>query len=162
MPSDKGDRMSAAYYIVIERPIEGFDLFVDGKALAHANDLLDRLAADAGVKPLIDFFSMDPEEVDSLFSELGLDAEGTATDEAEPDADVPKLEEAPPEVWFYASEGLTTIQALIQAVQGLPAPEAPDPYEPAPDAILADLNQFKAVLDHLAAEGVRWHLMVDF
>ena len=103
--------MSAAYYIVSERPIEGFDQFVDGVALAHANDLLDRLAADAGVKPLIDFFSMDPEEVDSLFSELGLDAEPEAADGPTPGGEVLTLEEAPPEVWFDALEGLTTIQA---------------------------------------------------
>jgi hypothetical protein len=36
--------MSAALYIVLERPIKGFDHFVSGKALARAGEILDTLA----------------------------------------------------------------------------------------------------------------------
>ena len=162
--------MSAAYSIVSERPIDGFDLFVNGHSVAGASDLLERLATDAGVSTLMDFFSMEEEEVNALFDLLALDpnaAEGQA--EAEPTQapastleDVPTLDEAPPEIWFEAQAGLTTVRALIQAIQDQLEPELPDPYEPTPEAILADLKEFEAVLNHLADEGIRWHLAVDF
>ena len=130
-----------AYSIVTERPIDGYDQFVRGEAVALASDLLDRLAAGAGVRPLLDFFSMDPGEVDALFDGLnlqlpeagegpGMDADGAA----DPADTSPLLEETPPEEWFESREGLATIRALIQALQDQP----------------------------LHADGVRWHLSVDF
>ena len=171
--------MSAAYFIVSETPIEGFDLFVNGKALAHASDWLDQLAEGAGVRPLMDYFSMDPEEVDALFDGLNLepgpangslppeDGAALATaDLDDPDDDFdpsdPTLEPAPPEEWFTAEEGLTTVRALIQAVQDAPTSAVVDPFDPTPDAILADLREFESVLDHLATAEIRWHLSVDF
>lgn len=193
--------MGAAYFIVSEEPLEGFDTFVDGKALAHASDQLDALAEAAGVRPLMDFFSMDPEEVDAIFDDL-LAAEGEfgdleagLADEDEdeeepahpagpngtastppspdaPDADHPlaeslaaiAAEETPPEEWYPAAEGLATVHALIAAVEALPEPESPDPnaVDPPPSAILADLRAFAAVLEHLQAANIRWHLAVDF
>ena len=161
--------MGAAYSIVSERPIDGFDLFVRGEAVAGASDHLERLAAAAGVRTLMDFFSMEKAEVDALFELLSLDpnaAEGEeetqATEPPSPAGDeVPTLDEAPPEIWFEARDGLATVHALIEAISNQPTPEH-DPYEPTPEAILDDLKKFAAVLDHLATEGIRWHLAVDF
>lgn len=192
--------MGAAYFIVSEEPIEGFDTFVDGKALAHASDQLDTLAEAAGVRPLMDFFSMDPQEVDAIFDDL-LAAEGefgdleagladddddeepphpagpNGTPSMAPSPDAPDAnhplaeslasiaaEETPPEEWYPAAEGLTTVHALIAAVEKLPEPESPDPAsgDPPPSAILTDLRAFAAVLDHLQAANIRWHLAVDF
>ena len=165
--------MSVAYVIVSETPIEGFDLFVNGKALAHASDRLDELAEAAGVRPLMDFFSMDPEEVDALFEGVDL-APGPGDDPAlsnEDDADggddapdLADLMDEPPgaEEWYTADEGLVTVRALIQAVGAAPAPAVVDPFDPPTEAILADLREFESVLARLAADGIRWHLMVDF
>lgn len=161
--------MTPAYSIVTERPVDGFDLFGRGEAVALASDLLDRLAADAGVRPLLDFFSMDPGEVDTLYEGLGLGAEadraagewegGAWADPEVPDLD---LEPAPAEEWFAAAEGLATVRALIGAVAARPVPEVPDPFDPPAGAILADLRSFELILDRLAAAGLRWHLAVDF
>ena len=156
-----------AYFIVTEEPIDGFDLFGNGEALAFASDLLDRLAAGAGVRPLMDFFSMEPEEVETLFGMLGLDAAGaevTPDDEADlpvfPDT-VPELDEAPPEAWFQAREGLATIQALIAAVEAQPETADEEADTPPRRAVLADLREFETILVGLAEGGIRWHLMVD-
>ena len=154
--------MSPAYSIISERPIRGYDLFGNGEAVALASDLLDRLAEAAEVRPLLDFFSMDPDEVDALFEGLNLAGEPEPTGPADAGDEVPTLEEAPPEEWFDADDGLATVRALIQAVQDLPTPEPPDPFNPPPEAILTDLREFETILDYLAAEGVRWHLSVDF
>ncbi len=151
-----------AYSIISERPIDGFDLFGKGEAVALASDLLDQFAEDAGVRPLLDFFSMDPAEVDALFDGLNLEAAPELTDAPTPDAEIPTLEEAPPEEWFEPHEGITTIRALIRAVEDQPTPEVPDPFDPPSDAILANLREFEIVLNHLEAAGVRWHLSVDF
>ena len=169
-----------AYSIISETPIDGYDLFGRGEAIAQANDFLDRLATDAGVRPLMDFFSMDPAEVDSLFGELGLDPSvEAATGDLKGDPDLgldrddlpapvdglPTFEDAPPEEWFTAEEGLTTVRALISAVAAQPTPDptqTPDSFDPTPDEILADLGEFVAVLDHLQTAGIRWHLAVDF
>ena len=50
--------MSVACYVVLERKIPGFEIFINGKALGHASELLDSLAKDEGVLPLSDFFSV--------------------------------------------------------------------------------------------------------
>lgn len=161
-----------AYSIISERPIDGYDLFGRAEAMAQANDLLDRLAAAAGVPTLMDFFSMDPAEVDALFDELGLAAEGEADPDPDPaaggipagpdpDDGVPALEDAPPEQWFAAADGLATVRALIASVEAIPAPAEPDPFDPDPAAVLADLHQFAAILGHLDTAGIRWHLSVD-
>ena len=75
---------------------------------------------------------------------------------------VPDLEDAPPEQWFAAATGLRTVRALIAAVEAIPTPAEPDPFDPDPAAVLADLHQFATILGHLDAAGIRWHLSVDF
>ena len=51
--------MSASMYIVVEGEDPGFDIFVNGRALARYEDALERVALRLGVKPLIEFFSAD-------------------------------------------------------------------------------------------------------
>ena len=166
--------MGPTYFILSETPIEGFDLFGDAGALAQASDWLDQLAEAAGVRPLMDYFSMDPDEVDALFDGLDLTPEaGTAIqDPDDPDSDDqddddlddsdPRLEPAQPEEWFTAEEGLTTIRALIAAVGKAPAPAVVDPFDPPPEAVLADLRTFESILEQLGSHEIRWHLGVDF
>ena len=129
--------MSSALYIVPEREIPGFDHSVNGKALA-GSEQLDELAERAGVKPLMAFFSQDPEEAEGF-----LEAEGI---EMPPGG-------LPDEQWFSPEEGLATVRALLQHL-GTAVPDAP--------AIAADLRGFESVLSRLATKGLRWHLAVDF
>jgi hypothetical protein len=133
--------MSVAWYIVLERKISGFDHDVDGKALSGAGKVLDALAGDAGVQPLMDFFSASPEELAGFSEDQGIDLKEKAI----------KL---PPEKWFSADEGLKTVRALIQAVDNGKTEHA--------DKILDDLKEFKKVLEVARNNGVGWHLAVDF
>ena len=48
--------MAASMYIVVEGEDPGFDIFVNGRALARHEDALEKLAVSLGVRPLIDFF----------------------------------------------------------------------------------------------------------
>ena len=53
--------MGAALYIALERQIPDFDPFLNGKALSQASDQLDTIATSLGVRPLMEFFSADPD-----------------------------------------------------------------------------------------------------
>lgn len=86
--------MGAAYYIVLESEMVWVDSSMDGKTLARHSDLLESIAKELGVRPLLDFLSMDAE---ALRGVLGDDAEGI---------EVPALQQ------FSAEEGLATIKAL--------------------------------------------------
>ncbi len=135
-----------ALFIVLEKPIPGFDSSVNGTALSASEERLDRLAKKLKVTSLMDFFSISPQEaMDFLEGE----AEATGT----PLSDIPRLEE---EKWFSATEGLTVVRALHQELVRNPK------YAPKSKAIINDLNEFEKVLKRAAAEDVRWHLAVDF
>ena len=68
--------MSVAYYIVPRQEIEGFDHFVNGKAVARANEKkLDTICNSLGVTPLSAFISQDPEELTDFLEEEDLNLE---------------------------------------------------------------------------------------
>ncbi len=129
--------MSSAYYIVLERNIEGFNQEVNGKPLAKAGESLDALARTSGVQALMDFFSIVPEEVAGLFEDAAFD--------------LPNL---PTEKWFSAEDGLKTVRVLLQA--------ANNAQNGITGAVVDDLKQFQNVLETAQANGVRWHLAVDY
>jgi len=150
--------MGVEYTIRAEREIDGLDLYVNGKALAHCEDL-GPIAERAGVRPLLSFFSQDPDEARAFREENDIP---------------PPPEGYPPIRWFDAADGLATVRSLIvqleadpSIVTGAPAEgdDADASYKPwAPDAdeLISDLHEFEDVLDQLDDAGVRWHLSVDF
>lgn len=87
--------MGAAYFIVLERKIEGLDTELDGKRLAQAAGILDAMAAQLGVRPLSEFISIDPAQAAEFM-----------------DGDVGDLE-LPPLQQFSAEDGLATVRALL-------------------------------------------------
>jgi hypothetical protein len=133
--------MSLAYYIVLKPKIEGFDPFVNGKAIAHADEkTVAKLCASLNVRPLTEFISADPDELAEFLEDEGVD---------------------PPEVleeeqWFSAEEGLTTVRALRQHLA-----ENPTALKNSA-AIIDDLTDYEVVLEVVKQENVRWHLAVDF
>jgi hypothetical protein len=129
-----------ALFIVPEREIPGLDVFVNGKALGHSEEL-DRLAERAGVRPLMEFFSQDPAEAAAFFEDEGAD---------------PPDDGFPPEVWFPAADGLTTVRGLLSYLEANPT-EVKDS-----SGLIEDLKEFESLLGRLASEGVGWHLAVDF
>ena len=127
--------MGAALYVALEREIPDFDPFLNGKALSQASDQLDTLAASLGVRPLMEFFSADPDMAAEFL------AEGTA---------------APPQSWFPASDGLATIRALHANLTDNPS------AVPKHDMVLEDLTDMKRILTTAYEHGVGWCLQVDF
>src|SRR5262245_33322838 len=126
--------MGAALYIVLESQIPGLDTMADGKRLSRAEERLAEAATRLGVRPFMEFFSMNPDEAGDFLCGEGLD-------------DV----EVPAEQWFLANEGLKTVQALLGEVER--RPELWDVRE--------DLLGFERVLKAAEQNGVRWHLAVD-
>jgi len=90
------------YYILLERTIPNFDVYVNGNKLAKESDTLERLAKKSGVTPLLSFFSIDPEEVISLVGDEGETIEKLGG-------------KASKEQWFSAKDGLRTVRALVDS-----------------------------------------------
>ena len=131
--------MSVAWYIVLEKQVAGLDSGLNGKAVGHAGTLLNSLAKEARVKPLMDFFATSPLEMSTFADDSGVEID---------DSDLPS------EKWFPAEDGLKTVSALIKAVKGKKLNRAKE--------ILDDLRRFEQVLHAAAMNGVKWHLAVDF
>jgi hypothetical protein len=85
--------MSAAYFIVLEREIDGVDTAMCGKSLSRHIESLDAAARQLGVRPPSAFFSMSAEMVAALVEN-------------------PEDMTLPPFQQFSAQDGLTTISAL--------------------------------------------------
>ena len=124
--------MGAAYFIVLERKIDGLDATMDGKQLAKSAELLDAIALELGVRPISEFISIDPKQAAEFMGDEGVDA-----------ADI----ELPPVRQFSAQEGLATVNALMMR------PEA--------QSALEDLKDCERVLKTAAQHGVGWHFEVD-
>ena len=126
--------MGAAYYIVLERPIEGLDTSMDGKGLSQHIESLDAAARELGVRPLSEFFSISPESASEFMEAEGMDAS---------DMDLPPLQH------FSAEEGLATVRALISAPQA----QAP--------RVTEDLRECERILSMAKQQGVGWHFEID-
>ena len=126
-------------YIVVEGEDPGFDIYVNGRALARQEAGIERLAHTLGVRPLLDFFSADVNSMALLIEE------GAGNPEL--------LHRLPPPQWFPAEAGLETVLGLIDALQ----------YEPRrlgqeSAAVLSELSEYERVLRKAAERGLRWHL----
>jgi len=127
-------------YIILEKKIPNADIYVNGSFLSKHNDELGRMAKRLGVRPLMDFFSISSEELLSLAEEYG--------------ASLNKPKAAHHEIWFAGEEGLRTVKTLLQ---GLPSSKLDQS-----DRIESELREFVNVLELAKANGVRWHLGVDY
>lgn len=95
--------MAAAFFIVLERKIDGLDTTVDGKMLARISELLDAIAPQLGVRPISEFISIDPAQAAEFF-----------------EGDVGDIE-LPPLQQFSAQDGLATVRALLPRPEAQPA-----------------------------------------
>lgn len=95
-------RMSAAYYIVLERKIDGLETFMNGKMLSRAIKSLDAAAERLGIRSLSEFVSIPPEEIAELLEDTtGIDLR--------------------PVEQFSAQDGLITVRALLAQPEAQPA-----------------------------------------
>ncbi len=135
--------MAASMYIVVEGEDPGFDIFVNGRALARHEDALERLALRLGVRPLIEFFSADENSM-SLLIEEGA---------GNPDL----MRRLPPPQWYGAADGLATVRALVAALEA-------DPQQLGTEGgqVLGELQEYERVLERTMRAGLRWHLAVSW
>ncbi len=130
-------------YIVVEGEDPGFDIFVNGHALARNEDALERLAERLSVHPLLDFFSADENSM-AVLLEQGA---------GNPDW----VNHLPQPQWFAASEGLASIRALKDFLIATPAAlgsETP--------LVVQELREYERVLQKTERFGLRWHLAVSW
>lgn len=135
--------MAASLYIVVEGEDPGFDIFVNGQALARNEDALERLAGSLRVTPLLEFFSADENSM-CLLLEQGAGNPDWAAHLPQPQ-------------WFDPIVGLCTVRALIGF---LTSTDASFGSETAP--VLSELREYERVLDKTAQYRLRWHLAVSW
>ncbi len=130
-------------YIVVEGEDPGFDIFVNGHALARNEDSLEKLAARLNVKPLLEFFSADENSMALLLDEGAGDPEWAKT--------------LPPPQWFSPDDGLTTICALLDFLKDTPAALGSET-----ESVIEELEQYERVLRKAARHNLRWQLAVSW
>lgn len=135
--------MSASMYIVVEGEDPGFDIFVNGHALARNEDALEKLAVRLGVKPLLEFFSADENSMALLLEEGAGDPEWART--------------LPPPQWFTPEDGLTAICALHDFLRESPMALGADTA-----AVVSELAEYERVLRKTALRRLRWQLAVSW
>jgi hypothetical protein len=135
--------MAASMYIVVQGEDPGFDIYVNGRALARHEDAVEKLAVKLGVRPLIDFFSAD-ENLMALLVEGGA-------------GDAELMMQLPPPQWFRGEEGLSTVDALIEALKHEPQQLGSEGV-----LVLEELKEYAIVLRKTAERGQRWHMAVSF
>ena len=130
-------------YIVVEGDDPGFDIFVNGRALARHEDALEKLALSLRVRPLIEFFSADENSMSLLIEE------GAGNQEI--------MKKLPPPQWYFGAEGLETVQVLLEALRG-------EPYKLGSEGpqVLEELEDYDRVLRKTEERGLRWHLAVSW
>jgi len=135
--------MAASLYIVVEGEDPGFDIFVNGQALARNEDALEKLAERLHVSPLLDFFSADENSL-ALLVEQG--------------ARTPEWGQPLPQPqWFQASEGLLTVRALLGFLKATPTALGSETLP-----VLLELREYERVLTKTVQHGLHWHLAVSW
>jgi hypothetical protein len=135
--------MAASLYIVVEGEDPGFDIFVNGHALARNEDALERLAESLRVAPLLQFFSADENSM-CLLLDQGAGDPAWARNLPEPQ-------------WFDPADGLVCVRALIRFLA-----ETPVAFGSETLPILGELREYERVLEKTAQYKLRWHLAVSW
>ena len=142
-PSTMLRAMAASLYIVVEGEDPGFDIFVNGHALARNEDALERLAEAIHVSPLLQFFSADENSMCLLLDQGAGDPEWA--------------HHLPEPQWFDPIDGLATVRALIRFLVETPVSLGSETLP-----ILSELREYERVLDKTAKHKLRWHLAVSW
>jgi hypothetical protein len=124
--------MGTAYTIVLDNEDPGFDICVNGTAVAGANSELTAVCDKLGLPALGHFLTLSREEIDDLLAE---------------DIQVPTAEP-----WFAPDDGLK----LIGALAGHLAANPQDVNDA--QGVLANLAEYAEVLTRARSIGARWRL----
>lgn len=135
--------MAASLYIVVEGEDPGFDIFVNGHALARNEDALERLAESLRISPLLQFFSADENSMCLLLDQGAGDPEWAIN--------------LPEPQWFDPTDGLVTVRALIHFLV-----ETPVSFGSETLPVLGELREYERVLEKARKYKLRWHLAVSW
>jgi len=135
--------MAASFYIVVEGEDPGFDIFVNGHALARNEDALERLANSLGVPPLLQYFSADENSMCVLLERGAGDPEWAR--------------HLPEPQWYDPTLGLVTVRALIQFLSKSSAS-----FGSETQPLLMELREYDTVLAKTSKYNLRWHLAVSW
>jgi hypothetical protein len=135
--------MSASLYIVVEGEDPGFDIFVNGQALARNEDALERLAERLSVQPLLEFFSADRNSMALLLDQGAGNPDWT--------------HHLPQPQWFQPEDGLRTIRCLLDFLDMAPAALGSDT-----EMVARELREYETVLRKTCQRNLRWHLAVSW
>ena len=135
--------MAASMYIVVEGEDPGYNIFVNGRALARHEDALEKLALRIGSRPLIEFFSADQNSLALLIEE------GAGNQEL--------MRKLPPPQWYSAAQGLSTVKALVAELE-----RDPQQFGSEGHSVLNELREYQEVLSKTESRGLRWHLAVSW
>lgn len=135
--------MSASLYIVVEGEDPGFDIFVNGHALARNEDALERLAERLSVQPLLEFFSADRNSMALLLDQGAGDPEWTT--------------HLPQPQWYSPDEGLRTVRSLLDFLTISPAALGSET-----EFVVRELREYETVLRKTSMRHLRWHLAVSW
>jgi len=141
--STKLNAMAASLYIVVEGEDPGFDIFVNGRALARNEDALERLAETLRVTPLLHFFSADENSMCVLLEQGSGDPEWA--------------QHLPQPQWFDPGQGLITVRALIEFLTSTPVSFGSETLP-----VVGELREYERVLDKAVKYKLRWHLAVSW
>jgi hypothetical protein len=130
-------------FIVVEGEDPGFDIFVNGRALARNEDALEKLAQKLGVKPMLEFFSADENSMALLLEEGAGDPEWAKT--------------LPPPQWFSPEDGLITVCTLLDFLR-----EHPVALGSETASVTKETEEFERVLRKTAQRHLRWQLGVSW
>lgn len=141
--STKLKTMPASLYIVVEGDDPGYDIFVNGHALARNEDALEQLARRLQVRSLLDFFSADENSM-ALLLEQGAGNPEWAHHLPQPQ-------------WFDGTDGLKTVRAFLDFLAGNPAALGSETQ-----LVLGELREYERVLSKTSQFGLRWHIAVSW
>ena len=130
-------------YIVVEGEDPGYNIFVNGRALARHEDALEKLALRIGARPLIEFFSADENSLALLIEE------GAGNQDL--------MRKLPPPQWYSAADGLSTVEGLVEELK-----RDPQQLGSEGQAVLEELREYREVLAKTGARQLRWHLAVSW
>jgi hypothetical protein len=137
----RSNRLGAAYFIVLDNPNPGFDVFVNGKAIVRDAQRLSKLAKSLGLRAPEEYFSMSADDIEAMAGDFDLGEEPSAP---------------PPERWFDAEEGIAWVAKLRDDIAS--NPNAVKNQE----AVLSDLVEFERVFSQAKSIGAKWHFSIDF
>lgn len=136
--------MSAAFFIILDRDDPGFETMVNGKFLAQDAKRLQKVAQVLGIRSLEEYVSYSRADTQAMMEELGAtptDIESAETSE---------------QAWYNPQEGLDWIEKVIAHLGAEPSSVKNA------EGVMADLQEYRCVLEQAQKIGARWALQLDF